>query len=139
MPISTLPNRRAFHFDKQMELRDGTASAVAATTSETAIAFTAVAFDVFKVIVYPTAFSAYVAGSAEWTISVEAGLTLGGAFTVIDSVKPNGTTPKTLEMALSGGEIEQAVPGAKYLRVTATKTGTPGSLIYGAFVSPEVH
>jgi len=39
---------------------------------------------------------------------------------------------------LSGDWVQQKKPGAKYARVTATKTGSPGNLTYGAFIAPAL-
>lgn len=137
MPVSSLPNRRAFDFDKAMELRDRTLAAIAADQIESGIPFVATTFDLFKVIVGNDFYTGWALGTAEWTVTVQASATLAGTYLPVGSVKLNGTTPTPQELALSGKEIEQIVPGAKFLRVSATKAGSVGALTYYAFVSPK--
>jgi hypothetical protein len=136
MPISTLPNRHGFHFDKLNELRDYKLAPVSANGFEPGIAFVAAAIDVFKVIASSDLQTGYAAGTAQWTVTVEAATTLTGTYRPIASAVIDGSKPSATEMACSGKQIEQVVPGAKYLRISHSKIGGVGPLTYGAFISP---
>lgn len=127
-------NRRAVEFDKELELRAYSASALSATGSGTAIALKAVAYDDFACRINSAAYTSFAAGTAQWDVAVQASTTSGGTYKTIGSVTLDGTQ-KEYEIALSGVMIEAIVAGAEYIRVTATKTGSPGNLTYGAYLS----
>ena len=143
MPVSTIANRRSYEFDALTVLRLITAAVLAATTSEAGVPLATIApviaaYDLFKVIVHDAAYTGYANGTAQWTATVEASTTIGGTYTQVSTPVVLNGSAQNVEVALSGLGVDSAVPGAKYLRVTATKTGTPGNLVYGAFVSPEM-
>lgn len=133
MPRSTIANRRESQFDKALELRNFSAAAVSATTSETGVPFRARAYSKLRALIDVAAHTGYSAGTAQWTITVEAATSLGGSYTAVGSFIPNGTQQQ-YRLPLTGGQIESIVAGTTHLRVTATKTGAPGNLTYGVFL-----
>lgn len=134
MPVSTIANRRSETFDKALELRNYSAAAVSATGSEAAVAFVSAPTLEFKAVVNAAAHTGYSAGTAQWTISVEASVTGTGSWVSVGSVVLDGTQ-KEFDIPLSGDYVEQLVSGAKFLRATATKTGAPGNLTYGVYLA----
>ncbi|SRR5579883_1349792 len=136
MPRSTLPNRRATQFDLNLQLRDQAATAVSATTAETAIAFPANKQLEFKAVINVTGYTGYVSPTAQWAVDVEFSADNVTFYQVGNSLVLTGVLSQ-LEIALSGGAVEAVIPNASYVRVKATKTGTPGDLSYGAFLAPD--
>lgn len=135
MPASTIANRHARFFDKSLELRARSASPISATTAETGIALPAAKYDAFKVVLDVAAYTSFAAGTAQWAIAVEVATTLGGTYSPVTvSVVPNGTAA-TYDIPLSGEFADQILSGAAFIRVNATKTGSPGNLTYGAYIS----
>ncbi|MBD2488998.1 hypothetical protein [Aulosira sp. FACHB-615] len=133
MPRSTIANRRATIFDKALELRDYTAAAISATTAGTAISLQATKLKSYKCVVDVAAHTGFVATSAQWDITVEAS-TDNSTFKPVGTVTPQGTQNR-FDLPLSGEWVEDIVSGALYVRVKATKTGSPGNLTYGAFLT----
>ncbi|WP_414755539.1 hypothetical protein [Anabaena sp. CCY 9910] len=134
MPRSTIANRRSHQFDKNLELRDYTAAAISATTAGSAIALDATKLVNYKCVVDVAAYSSYSAGTAQWTISVEASAD-NSTFAPVGSITPAGTAGK-FDIPLSGEWVQDLVASAAYIRVRAVKTGSPGNLTYGAFLQP---
>ena len=134
MPRSTIANRVGKIFDKSLELYDPATAAISATTNGTPIAFPATLSLDYDLVINPKAYTSFVTGTASWSISVAASTALGGTYTTIGTIELNGTAA-TRFIALSGMMINGIVPGAAFLRVTATKTGTPGTLQFGAFLT----
>ncbi|MBD2437376.1 hypothetical protein [Nostoc sp. FACHB-110] len=135
MPRSTIANRRAIPFDKALELRDYSASAISATTAGTAISLAATKLESFKCVVNVAAHTGFSAGTAQWDITVEAS-TDNSTFKTVGIVTPQGTANQ-FDLPLSGEWIEDIVSGAIYIRSKASKTGSPGNLTYGAFLTPS--
>lgn len=136
MPISTLTPRRSLEFDTLLQLRARDAAALSATGSSTGLAFRANAYDDFMVEIITAAHTGYVAGTAQWSIQVEVSASLSSGYQAVGrAVVPDGTAQRT-QIAVSG-QSAFMVLGAEplFIRVTATKTGSPGNLSYGAFVS----
>lgn len=133
MPRSTIANRREYLFDKALELRSYTAAALSATGSGTAIALDAAKLEEFRAIVQVAAYADYAAGTAQWSIAVQASVD-NSTFTTIESVVPPGTAQE-YRIPLSGEWVDKLASGAVYIRVTATKTGAAGNLTYGAFLT----
>ncbi len=141
MSRSTIANRRAISLDANLLLRDFTAGiAVSATTAETAISNINVAeLCYYKAVVDVAAHTGYAAGTAQWTITIEASADNSNFFPV-GTITPIGTANRFL-LPLSGEWVEKNVPGATYpniiyVRAKATKIGSPGNLNYGAFLAP---
>lgn len=134
MPRSTIGDRRTSMFDKATELRNYSAAAVAANASETGIALPASKYGSIRAVVNAAAYTSYVATTAQWTIEIQAATTLNGTYTTVGSVVLTGVQQE-FDLPLSGEYIEQRVPGAKFIRANAVKTGTPGALTYGAYLS----
>lgn len=135
MPRSTLPNRRAIEFDKELELRPYENAAISATTSSLGLAFPGTKQMYFKAIINLAAHTGYVATTAQWSITIEFSVDNATFKQVGNAIVPTGIANQ-LEIALSGAAVEDIVPDAAYVRVTATKTGTPGALTFGAFLAP---
>jgi hypothetical protein len=122
--------------DAETTLREK-GTAISATTAETAIELDPTAFDdaIFAVLIAGD-YSSYVAGSAFWNISIETCPTASGTFTPIGSLSLSGTAG-IVPIPLSGFLAEYKDPTAQYVRVRAVKTGSPGTLDYTCFLSPE--
>ena len=136
MPTSTIANRRFQSFDKLTELRDNTLPAVAADQFELGVPLVAFAFDEFKCVVENDVYTGYAAGTVQWTATIEAATAMGGTYKAVGTAVMDGSKSSIAEIALSGQSIEQVVPGAKFVRIRATKLGSAGALTYGAFLSP---
>lgn len=135
MPISTMAARRSVEFDEDLQIRAYSASAISSTTSETGIALRADHYTDFVVVLDVAAYTGtFAAGSLQWAIAVEISDTLGSGYTVVQTVVPAGTATR-YELSISGTEAAKLEPGPKFIRTTATKTGAPGNLTYGAYVS----
>ena len=133
MPRSTIARRDAGVFDKATELRNQSNAALAATTSETGVAIpeakTALSF---RCEVRVLAHTGYTAGTNQWSIAIEASDVLGSGYVPIKTIVPNGSM-QTYVFDVRGYELDQLKPNAAFYRATATKTGAPGNLTYGAF------
>ena len=137
---STLPrsSNRA-QIDALTTLRAFDAAAIAVTTIGTPIEYPLTAEESIKVIVNQGAYSGYVAGTAQWTISFQASATLAGTYTEIRSILPfvaAGLLNSGQELFISGEQTNKIVPNARFLRAVATLTGAAGALTYGAFLVP---
>ena len=105
------------------------------TTTGTAIALEAHKLTGIEVFAYG-AYSGYVSGSAEWTLTLQAS-TDGSSFTAVQTLPlPSGDTPR---LVTSGDEIRSALrnQSAKvtHLRAVLTKVGTPGDHMGGAYLT----
>lgn len=128
--------RRRGTYDAALELRDTAAAAISATTNGTAIQFPARKYDDFKVCFNIAAYSSYAAGTAEWVLTVEVSATSGGSYTTIGTVGAAifaGAAGET-EIVFGGDEVADKLSTAEWIRVTATKTGSPGSLSFGSWI-----
>lgn len=138
--FSTIADRRARGtYDVELELRDYAAAALSATASSTGKAFASRKIEAFKVCLSFAAYTGYSAGSAQWTITVEVAATVGGSYTVIETLLPAtfaGAAGET-EFVIGGDQVTDRLATAEFIRVTATKTGTPGDLTYGAWIVPS--
>lgn len=133
MPRSTIANRRAIIFDKELELRDHNAPPLSTSTTEIAIAIPATKFLAYKAVVDVAAYTGYVAGTNEWAIALEAATDVNGPYKEVGKLTPS-SSQKRFEVPLSGEWVEDIVENAMYIRVKSTKIGTPGNLTYGAFL-----
>jgi hypothetical protein len=134
MPRSTLTNRVGKTFDKSLELYDPAAAAISATTNGTALFLDATKILDYDLVINPVAYTGFAAGTAQWAISIAASTTLGGTYNTVASIVLDGTAAQRF-IALSGVMVGGVTAGAQYVRVTATKTGTPGNLQFGAFLA----
>lgn len=135
--ISTLKNvRRRGTLDIETVLRDLTLSAISETTAQTAIALDLKTFESIKVCFAIGAYTSYSAGVNQWTIELQVSDQMNGTFTSVGgSIIPTGDALET-EILIGGDQALNANANAAYLRVRATKTGSPGSLTYGAWLVP---
>jgi hypothetical protein len=134
MPRSTIGDRRTAAFDKSLELRDYALAAISADTAGTPIAFQGSKSDVFRMMTnYPT-YTGYVAGTAQWVVDVQASTTLAGTYVTVASATLVGTAQEA-EVAVSGNQVSQLVPGAKFIRCNARKIGAAGNLQFGAYIA----
>ena len=137
MPLPNTAQRRAYHFDSELELRDYNAAALSATGSETGVAFEVRSIDVAKVVVHHAAIGGTLDGSNYWTVSVEISDLVGGTYTEIASTGALTADATELELPISGSMAEALDADAAFIRVTATETGTTaGNLTYGAYITP---
>ncbi|MBN3875253.1 hypothetical protein [Nostoc sp. JL23] len=135
MPRSTIANRRAIQFDKATELRDYAAAAISASTTETALFYAVTKLMDYKAVVDVAAHTGFVATTAQWDITVEAGATSGGTYKTVGTFTSTGVANR-FDVPLSGEWVDDIVADAAYIRVKAVKTGSPGNLTYGAFLIP---
>jgi hypothetical protein len=138
MPISTIADRQGSYYDALTLIRPITSAAISATTSETGIAFAVTKFEDAYLVLQVQAISSFVAGTATWSFAVEVSPTLGGTYTTIGAITLTAGTANDYLIPINGYTVSKLVPTAAFVRVTATKTGTPGNLIYAAYLSPDV-
>jgi hypothetical protein len=137
MPLPNMADRRAYPFDKALELRDYGAAALAATGSSTGVEFAVRKFDVAKVIIDHGAISGTLTPATNfWTVTVEISNVVGGTYTVIASTGELTATKSQIELPISGLLATYKDADAAFIRVTATKGGTIGNLTYGAYIVP---
>jgi len=128
--------RRRGTYDKEVELRAYTATAISATTSSTGIAFPVRKTADYKVCYSIGAYSSYSDGVNEWNITVEVSDAVGGSYTQVGTtISPVGTALEG-EIPLTADYVAGIDADSAYIRVTATKTGSPGNLTYGAWLAP---
>jgi hypothetical protein len=131
-----IATRRAREFDAALELRDYDAAALSATTSGTGKEFNVRTLMGFKAVIDNAAIGGTVDGSNYWTITIEVSDVIGGTYTAIGSIRLPATAG-SYDIPLSGEWAEQLDSDCKFIRVTATETGTTaGNLTYGAYLSP---
>ena len=139
MPLPNLADRRAYHFDGDLELRDYDAAALSATASETGKNFEIRAVDTVKVVVHHAAIGGTVDGSNFWTVSVQVSDLVGGTYTEVASTGALTAAAATIELPISGVDVTRLDADADWVRVTATETGTTaGNLTYGAYITPAM-
>lgn len=138
--FSTIADRRARGtYDGDLQLRDYASAALSATTSSTGILFPSRKIEAFKVCISQAAYTGYVAGTAEWVITIEVSATVGGTYTVIGTLPAAvfaGAAGET-EIMFGGDEVADRLSTAEAIRVTATRTGSPGNLVMGAWIVPS--
>jgi hypothetical protein len=134
MPRSTIANRRARPFDKDLQLRDYAAAAISATTAGTAIEFAVTKMMNYTCQVTVAAYTGYTAGTATWEIAIEASTAQGGTYVEVGKCSPVGVNA-SFDIPLSGAWIQDKVADAQWVRVRAIKTGSPGNLTYGAYLT----
>ncbi len=131
--IPNLSRTRAYPLDKDTELRAKDSPAISATTSETAIALDVPEQCSLRFVLDYDAISSVTPGTAEWAVSLEVSADNSTFVTVRTFTL--GAATMTYESAVTGTEMSQMVANATHIRVTATKTGSPGDLTYGAFLT----
>ena len=138
--LSTLPrstNRGLI--DALTTLRNYSAAAISATTVGVPIEYAFTAEESVKVIMNFAAYSGYVASSAEWVITTEISATLAGTYRVVDTIAAFIGAGAALqhEIFLGGRQMENLVANARFMRVTATRVGAPGNLVFGSYLVPS--
>jgi hypothetical protein len=137
MPLPNLADRRAYWFDKALELRDYGAAALSATGSETGVEFAVRDFDVAKVVIdHGPVTGTLTAGTNFWVITVAISDVVGGTYTTIATTGELTAAASRIELPISGLLAAYKDADAAFIRVTATKGGTIGNLTYGAFLTP---
>lgn len=130
--------RRRGTVDDLLVFRELTDAAISATTSTTGIEIYPTKIEAFKVCIAHLAYTGYSAGVAEWTIAVEVSASLGSGYEAVGTLLPAtfaGVAAET-EIVLGGDQVYGSLSTAKYVRITATKTGSPGNLTFAAWVVP---
>lgn len=131
--IPNLTRTRAYPLDKDTELRAKSAAAISATTAQTAIALDVPEQCTIRFVLDHDAIGSVTPGTAEWDITLE--ISDDNSTFVAVRTFTLGAGAMTYETAITGPEMGQFVPEATHIRVNATKTGTPGNLTYGAFLT----
>ncbi len=141
---STLPRANnsvnSAQIDALTTLRDYTTAAISATANGTPIEYPFAAEESFKVIINQAAYSSYIATSAEWVISLQVSNAVAGTYVTVASILPAlaaGAALNGQEVFLSGEQINKTVADARFLRIVATKTGSPGNLTFGSYLVPS--
>lgn len=135
MPFSTIGDRRKGGVvDGALQLRSDKVVAISATASEPAVQFPILKHTDCRVMISHAAITAVVPGTAEWRISIETSDTSGGTFTPVETISL-GATGAIRSLLLDSGNLAIATPTAQWVRITATKVGTPGNLSYGAWIT----
>lgn len=126
MPVATgMSDRRGYLRDSALELLSS--SAVTSTQTGSEVTFDASSINTAKVVIASGGYSSYTAGTAEWTVSLQAATAAGGTFVTIESITLPATA-KTVEVPFSGPEVTQRLGGrAAVVKGVLTKTGTPGA------------
>jgi hypothetical protein len=120
-----MSDRRGYLRDSALELLSS--SAVTSTQTGSEVTFDASSLDTAKVVIASGGYSSYTAGSAEWTVSLQAATAAGGTFVTIESITLPATA-KTVEVPFSGPEVTQRLGGrAAVVKGVLTKTGSPGA------------
>lgn len=120
--------------DKELILREHDEAPLSTTASTVPFNFDATNHRFFKVILPSSGYSGYVDSTAQWELDIEVSDSEGGTYlSVLSSVISAETG--NYEYAFSGNQINQILTDASWIRVTATKVGTPGDLSFGAFLS----
>lgn len=114
---------------------------IAATTSSAPKEIAIAHLTAFRLEVGCPAYSGFVAGTAYWKVVLEASPDMVAAnFKPIGEciLAPMAASDFSIksEIISSGVTASSIVPGSKYLRCTAVKVGTPGSLNYNVHMAP---
>lgn len=132
---STIALTSRDNYDVALELRDINKPALSANAAENAIAtFNPTKTKEYKIIVVHGDVASYAAGTAEWQIVIEVSNASNGTFSPVATVPLKGVA-SAREVAFAGKMVNDILPTAEWIRVRATKTGSPGNLVYGAFVT----
>ena len=136
MPFSTIKNRRDVSFDKDLEIRDRAAAAIAATTNSTALMLNA-PFAVYPITQHVTCYAAYTSADIAanyWTVKLQVSADGASWFDGTTAMKL-AKTGGTVYQAIAGLEADETIANAQYARAVYTKTGTPGNLSIGSFLA----
>ena len=138
---STLPrSANRAQIDALTTLRAHDAVALTATNLGVPVEYAFTAEESIKVIINQNAYTGYVAGTAQWTLSFQASLTVAGTYTEVSTIPASvaaGLLTSGQERFLSCEQINKIVPNARFLRAVATLTGAAGALTYGAYLVPS--
>ena len=138
MPYSTIADRQGTHYDEKLVIRPISSAPIAATTSETAIAFPVTKAEDAYLVLQVQALTGAIDATNNWTFTAEVSATLGGTYSPVGSLTLAKNKADDYLIPLNGYTIGKVVPNAAFIRVTATKAGTAGALTYAAYVSPDV-
>lgn len=134
MPLSTIAARRKNLLDKELEIRDITAAALASSTSTPGLELDLTSQMAYEVVAGVAAYTGFEAGTAQWDLSVSVSAN-NSDWVVASAVNALDGTAQEVRFAFTGAAVNDLVTDAKYIRVNATLTGTPGNLTYGAYVT----
>lgn len=135
--FSTINYRKLGTFDASLSLRSPSDSAVSATTPTAPIEFDAKTFNSFSVVLIHSDIANVVANSSEWTIAVQVASARNGSYTTVATKKLSGTGYR-YQISLSGDEVFAVISAPRWVRLTATKIGTPGDLTFWAWITEAV-
>jgi predicted flavoprotein YhiN len=128
-----MSDRRGYLRDAALELLSS--SAVSSTQTGSEVTFAASSLKTAKLVVASGGYSSYTAGSAEWTVSLQAATAAGGTFVTIESITLPATA-KTIELPFSGPEVTERLGGrAAVVKGVLTKTGSPGAATAVLYIS----
>ena len=129
-----MTNRRFDIYDTALVLRAHDAAALSATTAGAGVDVGAESSKNLAVVIDVAAYTGYTATSAEWTIAVESRDSADANQVVLQSFVTNGTKQQ-FRVPLDAPFVLQRHPASARIGVRATKTGSPGNLSYGAYVT----
>jgi hypothetical protein len=135
MPRSTLAKRASRSFDKSLELRNHQLFAIAASTTEVGIPFAGGSQEEYIAVCFSQNYTGYTLDVNEWQIIIEVSTTFNGAYRQVGIAKlaPNSE----VQVPLSGIYVDSNLAGSQFIRARAVRVGTPGGLVYGAYLAAE--
>jgi len=132
MRPGSITNRNSATFDKLLEIRDMSEAPLSATATTTPIEFAATEQTLYRLMLTSAGYTGFVLPTATWEVALEVSDAEGGAYIPFPSTIIPESAQK-VEIGLSGKQINALVPNANWVRLSFTKTGTPGNLTIGAF------
>jgi hypothetical protein len=134
--FSTIKDRRQRGpVDSLLLLKDYADAAISATASSTGLQVYPAAHEELKVVIVHDAITSVTPGSAEWVLTVSVSDLVGGTYTTVGSLTL-GAAASENAITFAGETAKLANASAAFVRITATKTGSPGTLKYGAWIVP---
>ena len=137
MSLPNMADRRAYPFDKRLELRDYGDGAETGSADETGKELAVRDLDLAKVVVSHAAIGGTVDASNYWAINVQISDVVGGTYTTIATTDKLAAAAAEIELPLSGKLASYLDADSAFIRVQAVETGTTaGNLTYGAYIVP---
>ena len=140
MSRSTINNRRFALLDALLELRDLSAGAITATTTENPIQLDANKLLYYKAVLNLAAYTGFIAGVAQWDIYIEVSGDGGSTYKTLGTMTAPGESV-IFDIGFTGEQVEDLISGGQftdadlYVRARSVKTGSPTSLNYGAYLT----
>lgn len=132
MAFPTLSPRNESSYDHFLALLDGTP--ISATTTGTSILFDITAAPpMTRCIIGSVGYTDYAAGTAQWTVTLQASDAIGGTYVPIGSLVIPGAAGN-YSFGVSGQGVYKILPTARYVRAVATLTGAAGTATFEVYL-----